>query len=110
MDALQLGNNTEEALVKALQFTTGFLIAQRTAIHFQKMTGCLQRLTDAGEIGARDIFGECKRRQTMRMGCILTGPMEFALQVLLGNQRVAQMRCSTFEVLSAVGRYVELLL
>jgi hypothetical protein len=30
----------EEALVEALQFTAGFLIAQLTAIDFQTMTRC----------------------------------------------------------------------
>ena len=88
----------------------GFLIAQLTAVHFQKVARCLQCLTDAGETSCGDVFRERERGHTMEMDCILTDLMEFALQVLLGNQRVAQMRCSTFEVLSAVGRYVELLL
>jgi len=48
LDPLQLGSNSEEALVEAPQSTADFLIAQLTAIHFQKMTCGLQCLTDAG--------------------------------------------------------------
>ena len=70
--------------------TAGFLIAQLTAVHFQKMTCCLQCLTNAGEASARHVFGECERRHTMRMGCILTGLMEFALQILLRDFHIAQ--------------------
>jgi hypothetical protein len=32
----------EEALVETLQFTAGFLVAQLTAMDFQKMTRCLR--------------------------------------------------------------------
>jgi len=69
------------------------------------MTCCPQGLTDAGETGARDIFGE--RGQTMRMGCILTGLMEFALQILLGDLHIEQINSCRFALLCAVKRYVE---
>ena len=54
------------------------------------MTGCLQRLADAGETGARRIFGECERGQTTQMSDLLTGLMELALQVA----KVCLSRCS----------------
>ena len=60
------------------------------------MTCCSQRLTNAGETGARRIFGECQRGQTMRMSGILASLMKFALQILLGDFHIAQMFCSTF--------------
>ncbi len=71
------------------------------------MTCCSQRLTNAGETGARRIFGECQRGQTMRMSGILASLMKFALQILLGDFHIAQMCCRTFALLCAVGRYVE---
>jgi hypothetical protein len=49
------------------------------------MACCSQRVTNAGETSARDFFGECERGQTMQMGDILTGLMEFVLQILLGD-------------------------
>ena len=67
-----------------------FIIAELTAIHFQKMTGGLQCLTDAREASSGDVFGERERGHTMEMGCVLTGLMEFALQILLGDEQVAQ--------------------
>jgi hypothetical protein len=79
-----------EAFVEALQLTAGFLIAQLTAVHFQKMACGLECLTDTGETSAGDFFGECERGQTMRMGCILTGLLEFALQILLGDFHIPQ--------------------
>jgi len=91
-----LGSNSEEALAEASQSTADFLIAQLTAIHFQKMTCGLQCLTDAGETGAWHVFGECERGQTMRMSCILTGLVEFALQVLLSDFHVAQGHADIF--------------
>jgi len=55
-----------------------------------------QRLTDAGEIGAGDVFGERERGQTMRMGRILVGLVEFALQILLRDFRIAQGHADVF--------------
>jgi hypothetical protein len=83
LDSLQFQINVEEAFVKALQSTLYFLIPLLTAVHLQKVACCLQCLTDAGEIGARDFFGDCEGGQMMRMDCVLAGLMEFALQVLL---------------------------
>jgi len=54
------------------------------------MTGGLQCLADAGETSARHVFGECEHGQTMQMSDILTSLVEFALQILLRDQQVAQ--------------------
>src|SRR5260370_30835993 len=54
------------------------------------MAGRLQSLTDAGESSARRIFGEWECGQTMQMSKILTGLMEFALQVLLRDLHIQQ--------------------
>ncbi len=43
----------------------------------------------------------------MRMSCILTGLVEFALQILLGDFRVQHMCRTTCALLCAVARYVE---
>src|SRR5256885_10623051 len=88
--SLSLHNCREEALVKALQCAVGFVIAQLTAVHFQQMTCCPERLTDTGETSARNFFGDCQGGQTMRMSRILTGLVEFALQILLGDVHVPQ--------------------
>ena len=49
-----------------------------------------------GETGAWHVFGECERGQTMRMSCILTGLVEFALQVLLSDFHVEQGHADIF--------------
>jgi hypothetical protein len=79
-----------------VQSTTGFVVAQLTAIHFQKVTSCLQHLRDAMEDSARGFFGESKRGQTMGIGCIPTGLVEFALQILLSDGDVAQGHADIF--------------
>ena len=96
MDPLQLGSDSAETLVEALQCTTAFLIAQLTAIHFQKMTCCLQCLKDSGGTGARDVFGERKRGQPMRVRSILAGLVEFALQVQLSDLQIPQGHADVF--------------
>src|SRR6516162_2920633 len=62
------------------------------------MPCALDCLTDVGEAGARDFLRECgcERGQTMWMGGVLTGLMEFALQVLLGNLHVPQAHVDAF--------------
>jgi hypothetical protein len=69
--------NAEEAFVEAVQMAANFLIAELTAVHFQKMTCGLQCLTDAREASSGDVFGERERGHTMEMGRIVTGLMEF---------------------------------
>ena len=84
--------------MEALQVATDFLIAELTTIHLEKMTCGLDCLTDVGEAGARDFLRECgcERGQTMWMGGVLTGLMEFALQILLGNLHVPQAHVDFF--------------
>jgi hypothetical protein len=52
-------------------------------------------------------LGEGERGQTMRMGGILAGLVEFALQVLLSDLHIFEMCCSTFAILCADSRYVQ---
>lgn len=73
-----------------------FLIAELTAVRFQKMTGCLQCLADAGEASTGDVFGECECGHPMEIGCMPTGLMEFALQVLLGDEHISQGHADVF--------------
>jgi len=82
--------NAEEAFVEAVQMAASFLIAELTAVHFQKVTGGFQCMTDAREASSGDVLGERERGHTMEMGCVLAGLMEFALQILLGDEHVAQ--------------------
>ena len=77
-------------MVEALQSAADFLIVELTTMHLEKTTCCLQCLTDAGETSAEDFLREWGRGQAMRMGGILTGLMEFALQILQGDCRVAE--------------------
>ena len=74
-----MGGDLEEALVETLQSTTDFLVAQVEAIRLQQVTSCRQCLADAGETGTRHVFGKCEYWDVMRMGCILTSPLKFAL-------------------------------
>ena len=88
--------NAEDAVVEAVQLAASFLIAELTAVHFQKMTGGLQCLTDAGEASNGDVFGKRERGHTMELGCILTCLMEFALQILLSDEHIAQGHADVF--------------
>ena len=79
-----------------MQLALGLLIAELTAIHLQEMTRCRQRLTDAGKAGRVNVLGEWQRGQTMRMGSILAGLVEFALQVLLGDLHIPHGHADVF--------------
>ena len=67
----------------------GFLIAELAAIHLQEVAGGDQGLADAGEIGAEGGAGNREDGQGMRVGGMLAGCVELALQVLLGDLDVA---------------------
>src|SRR5580692_8389963 len=56
----------------------------------------VQCLTDSGEIDAGDVWRERKCGQTMRMGGILAGLMEFALQILLSDLHISQSHANVF--------------
>ena len=64
--------NAEDTVVEAVQLAASLLIAELTAVHFQKMTGGLQCLTNGGETSCGDVFGERERGHTMEIHCILT--------------------------------------
>lgn len=74
-----MGKDFEKALVEAQQSTAGFLITALAAVHFQEVTSCRQCLADAGEAGARHVFGKRECGDRMQMRCILTSLVEFAL-------------------------------
>ena len=74
-----MGGDLEEALVETLQSTTDFLVAQVKAIRLQQVTSSCQCLADAGKTGTRHAFGKCECGDVMRMCCILSSPVEFAL-------------------------------
>ena len=64
------------------------------------MTCCLQCLKDSGETGARDVFGEHKCGQPMRVRGILAGLVEFALQVQLSDLHIGEIYSCRFDLLN----------
>ena len=74
------------------------LIRKLATEHLQQMTSCRQRLSDTGQIcgAGRRTAGYRKLREEMRLGSILAGKMEFALQVFLSNLQIAEGHADVF--------------
>ena len=81
--------DSEQSFIEALKLAADFFIVTLAPVHFQEVARSRQGLADSGkaEIGVVG-NGECRR--AMRLDGILTGGVELALQVLLGDLHVPQ--------------------
>jgi hypothetical protein len=88
---IEFATEVEEPLGKPSEFTTGFVVLELEAKHFQQVTGGGDGIANGGRVGSkRDRSrGEGKLRNGVEMGGVLASEVKFPLQVKLSDLHIA---------------------
>ena len=80
--------DVQQPSVKPLEAAPDLVIRELPSVHFQKVPCGRECVADSGEIGGGGSNGE--GRDGVWLRCIVTGTVELALQIRLGDLQIAK--------------------
>ena len=91
---MELLIDVQQASIKTLKAVTGLVIGELATVRLQKVACSRECLADSGEVGGGR--GDGKRGYAVRLGCVVAGPVELALQIRLGDLQIAKRHSDVF--------------